>query len=48
MEEVVIVSAVRTAIGKLGGALKDVLPEDLARVVIQVTHACRNSRGTSR
>jgi acetyl-CoA C-acetyltransferase len=35
MEEVVIVSAVRTAIGKLGGALKDVLPEDLARVVIQ-------------
>ncbi|MBD1382305.1 thiolase family protein [Metabacillus arenae] len=34
MEEVVIVSAVRTAIGKLGGTLKDVLPEDLAEVVI--------------
>ncbi|MHC1761903.1 MAG: acetyl-CoA C-acyltransferase [Negativicutes bacterium] len=34
MEEVVIVSAVRTPIGKLGGALRDVQPEDLARDVI--------------
>ena len=35
MEEVVIVSAVRTAVGKLGGTLKDVLPEDLAKTVIE-------------
>lgn len=34
MEEVVIVSAVRTAVGKIGGALKDILPEDLASLVI--------------
>jgi acetyl-CoA C-acetyltransferase len=34
MEEVVIVSAVRTPIGKIGGALRDVPPEDLARDVI--------------
>lgn len=34
MEEVVIVSAVRTAVGKLGGTLKDVLPEDLAKTVM--------------
>ena len=34
MTDVVIVSAVRTALGRLGGALKDVQPEDLARVVI--------------
>jgi acetyl-CoA C-acetyltransferase len=34
MTDVVIVSAVRTAIGRLGGALKDVQPEELARVVI--------------
>jgi acetyl-CoA C-acetyltransferase len=34
MTDVVIVSAVRTAIGRLGGALRDVQPEELARVVI--------------
>lgn len=34
MEEVVIVSAVRTAVGRLGGGLKDVEPEDLAKIVI--------------
>lgn len=33
-QEVFIISAVRTAIGKIGGALKDVAPEDLAAVVI--------------
>ena len=35
MNEVVIVSAVRTAGGRIGGSLKDVQPEDLARVVIE-------------
>ncbi|MBP2654309.1 MAG: Acetyl-CoA acetyltransferase [Firmicutes bacterium] len=35
MEEVVIVSAVRTAVGKIGGALRDIQPEDLARDVIK-------------
>ena len=35
MQEVVIVSAVRTAIGKMGGALKSVQPEDLAKIVIK-------------
>ena len=34
MTDVVIVSAVRTALGRLGGALVDVQPEELARVVI--------------
>ena len=34
MTEVVIASAVRTAIGRLGGTLKDVQPEELAKVVI--------------
>jgi acetyl-CoA C-acetyltransferase len=34
MTDVVIVSAVRTALGRLGGALRDVPPEELARVVI--------------
>jgi acetyl-CoA C-acetyltransferase len=34
MEEVVIVSAVRTAVGRLGGGLKDVEPEDLGMIVI--------------
>lgn len=34
MQDVVIVSAVRTAIGKMGGALKGVQPEDLATLVI--------------
>lgn len=35
MQEVVIVSAVRTALGKMGGALKDMQPEDLTRVVME-------------
>ena len=34
MNDVVIVSAVRTALGRVGGSLKDVPPEDLARVVL--------------
>ncbi len=34
MEQVVIVSAVRTAVGRLGGGLKDVEPEDLGKIVI--------------
>jgi acetyl-CoA C-acetyltransferase len=37
MQEVVIVSAVRTAIGKMGGALKNVQPEDLAKIVIEAS-----------
>ncbi|MDR3299838.1 MAG: acetyl-CoA C-acetyltransferase [Candidatus Accumulibacter sp.] len=35
MQEVVIVSAARTALGKMGGSLKSVLPEDLAKIVIE-------------
>lgn len=35
MRDVVITSAVRTAIGYFGGTLKDVLPADLAKVVIK-------------
>ncbi|MBP2636309.1 MAG: Acetyl-CoA acetyltransferase [Firmicutes bacterium] len=35
MEEVVIVSAVRTALGKIGGTLKNVQPEDLATLVMK-------------
>lgn len=35
MKEVVIVSAVRTAIGSFGGALKDVTPMDLGALVIK-------------
>jgi acetyl-CoA C-acetyltransferase len=34
LNEVVIVSAVRTAVGRIGGALKNVQAEDLAKVVI--------------
>jgi acetyl-CoA C-acetyltransferase len=34
MRDVVIVSAVRTAVGRIGGALRDVQPDDLAKVVI--------------
>ncbi|GCF10626.1 thiolase family protein [Dictyobacter arantiisoli] len=34
MEEAVIVSALRTPIGRYGGALKDVRPDDLAALVI--------------
>lgn len=35
MKDVVITSAYRTAIGKLGGTLKNVQPEDLMKVVIE-------------
>jgi acetyl-CoA C-acetyltransferase len=35
MNEVVIVSAVRTPVGRIGGALKDIQPEDLAKLVIR-------------
>src|SRR5271166_1467053 len=35
MEEVVIVDAVRTPIGRYGGCLKDVRPDDLAALVIR-------------
>lgn len=35
MKDVVIVSAVRTPIGSIGGALKDVLPEELLRITMQ-------------
>ncbi len=35
MKSVVITSAVRTAGGKLGGALKDFLPEELTKLVIE-------------
>ncbi len=35
MPEVVIVDAVRTAIGRYGGALRDVRPDDLAAVVLK-------------
>lgn len=34
MNEVVIVTAVRTAVGRLGGGLKDIEPEDLGKLVI--------------
>jgi len=34
VNDVVIVSAVRTALGRVGGSLKDVPPEDLARIVL--------------
>jgi acetyl-CoA C-acetyltransferase len=35
MTDAVIVSAVRTALGRIGGALKDVQPEDLAASVVR-------------
>jgi len=35
VKAVVITSAVRTAIGNLGGTLKDILPEELAKAVIE-------------
>ena len=41
MDEVVIVSAVRTPIGRLGGALSAVRPDDLAALVIQGGGAAR-------
>src|SRR5215813_9302609 len=34
MEEAVILSAVRTPLGKYGGALKDVRPDDLAALTV--------------
>jgi acetyl-CoA C-acetyltransferase len=37
VQEVVIVSAARTAIGKMGGALRNLQPEDLAKVVIEAS-----------
>jgi acetyl-CoA C-acetyltransferase len=35
MEEIVVVSAVRTAVGRLGGGLKDVEPDILGKIVIE-------------
>lgn len=35
MEHVYVVSALRTPVGRMGGALKDVLPEELSRIVIE-------------
>ena len=35
MNEVVIVSAVRTAVGTIGGTLKDIPPQDLGALVIK-------------
>jgi acetyl-CoA C-acetyltransferase len=35
MEEIVIISAVRTAVGRLGGGLKDVEPDILGQIVIE-------------
>jgi len=35
MEEIVVVSAVRTAVGRLGGGLKDVEPDILGQIVIE-------------
>jgi acetyl-CoA C-acetyltransferase len=35
MEEIVVVSAVRTAVGRLGGGIKDVEPDILGQIVIQ-------------
>lgn len=35
MEHVYVVSALRTPGGRMGGALKDVLPEELSRIVIE-------------
>lgn len=35
MESVVIASAVRTAVGTMGGTLRDIQPEELAKVVIE-------------
>ncbi|MGI6486494.1 MAG: hypothetical protein ACOX15_09390 [Tepidanaerobacteraceae bacterium] len=35
MESIVVTSAVRTPIGKLGGGLKDVPPENLTKLVIK-------------
>ena len=45
MRNVVITSAVRTAIGYFGGTLKDVLPADLAKVVIKEALDRSNVKG---
>jgi acetyl-CoA C-acetyltransferase len=50
MTDVVIAAAVRTAIGRLGGALRDVTPEELSgplrrRVLTTLLHEMRK-RGT--
>src|SRR5258708_30438185 len=37
MEDAIILSAVRTPIGRYGGSLKDVRPDDLAALVITET-----------
>ncbi|MDR3222078.1 MAG: acetyl-CoA C-acetyltransferase [Candidatus Accumulibacter sp.] len=37
MQEVVIISAARTALGKMGGTLKNVQAEELARIVIEAS-----------
>src|ERR1700675_1197777 len=42
MEEAVILSAVRTSIGRYGGSLKDVRPDDLAALAI--AEAVRRAR----
>jgi acetyl-CoA C-acetyltransferase len=35
MEEIVVVSAVRTAVGRLGGGIKDIEPDILGKIVIE-------------
>ncbi|MCB2018022.1 MAG: acetyl-CoA C-acyltransferase family protein [Hydrogenophaga sp.] len=43
--EVVVVSAVRTAIGTFGGSLKDIPPTDLAALVVKESLARANTEG---
>ena len=38
-KEVVVVSGVRTAVGKFGGSLKDLAPTELATIVVRETLA---------
>lgn len=45
MRDVVITSAVRTAVGYFGGTIKDVLPADLAKVVIKEALDRSNVKG---
>jgi len=45
LRDVVITSAVRTAIGYFGGTIKDVLPADLAKVVIEEAMNRSNIKG---
>src|SRR5665647_1862473 len=35
MKDVVVVSAVRTPVGSIGGALKNILPEELLKIAMQ-------------